>query len=190
MVDRQACETRVYRLALLLTGLPRSAMTVTEQVVGAQPDLSRLDSAHMDRLTVLRSREQPAGVPNLPGLDQVAAQALADLPEQQREAVVFTRVYGLDDRSAARAMDCSFRAVQQHAQRAEAALLDSMGGQLDVLAGQVREAVMRLDVPEVYRRRLRRRRQLRRALIALLIVAGALALLAGLSWLVQFLESP
>ena len=55
MLDREACERRVYRLAALLTGNPVAATRVIRAVVGAQPDLRALDDAHMDRLTVLRS---------------------------------------------------------------------------------------------------------------------------------------
>src|SRR4051794_40768972 len=57
MLDREGCERRVYRLATLLTGNPIAATQVIAQVVDAQPDLRQLDGAHMDRLTVLRSRE-------------------------------------------------------------------------------------------------------------------------------------
>jgi len=189
MVDRQACERRVYRLALLLTGRPKSAATVTEQVVAAQPDLEKLDSTHLDRLTVLRSREQPAGRAELPGLSRDITEALAALPEQQREAVIFTRVYSMDGRTAAKAMDCSYRAVHQHTERAEATLRDTLDEQLDALAKQVRRAVMQVDVPEVYRQRQRRRRRVRRTLIVLAVAAGVLAALAGLSWLVQGLQA-
>jgi len=189
MVDRQACERRVYRLALLLTGRRASAIAVTEQVIGAQADLSALDSAHLDRLAVLRSREQTAGRVELPGLEDAIAEAMAELPEQQREAVIFTRVYSMDERTAAKAMDCSYRAVQQHAQRAEATLRDTLDEQLDALAEQVRRAVMQVDVPEVYRQRQRRRRRVRRTLIVLAVAAGVLAALAGLSWLVQGLQA-
>jgi hypothetical protein len=61
MADRESCERRVYRLATLLTGNPKLATGVITAVVDAQPDLRRLDSAHMDRLTVLRSREITTG---------------------------------------------------------------------------------------------------------------------------------
>ena len=65
-MERPSCERRVYRLATLLTGDPVAATRVIESVVSAQPDLRRLDNAHLDRLTILRSREinpaTPSGV--------------------------------------------------------------------------------------------------------------------------------
>ena len=61
MLDRESCERRVYRLATLLTGNPNAAVKVIKSVVSAQLDLRKLDDSHMDRLTVLRSREIKSG---------------------------------------------------------------------------------------------------------------------------------
>jgi hypothetical protein len=57
MLDRESCERRVFRLAALLTGDSTAAVKVIAQVLDSQQDLRNLDGAHMDRLTVLRSRE-------------------------------------------------------------------------------------------------------------------------------------
>src|SRR4030095_11058661 len=122
MLDREACERRVYRLATLLTGNPIAATKVIAQVVDAQPDLRNLDSAHMDRLTVLRSREvKPAMLVHELAPPEMA-EALANLTPQQREAWVFARVYHVPEREVARAMDCSVTATQRHLELAETAL--------------------------------------------------------------------
>ena len=182
MLDREACERRVYRLAALLTGRQKSAVRVIEQVVGARPDLQSLDSEHLDRLTVLRSREQATGTFQLTGMDSSLAAALAELPSQQREAWVFISVYQLDDRTAAKAMDCSFSAARQHHDMAEATLRRRLGERLGEAAQHVRQAVVRVDVPEFFRAQQRRRQRTRRTLLALAIVAAALAAIAAISW--------
>ena len=92
MLDRTACERRVYRLAVLLTGNPISATKVIGQVLDAQPDLRRLDSAHLDRLTVLRSREITPAMLVDESIPRDVAAWLAGLDTQQREAGVFIRV--------------------------------------------------------------------------------------------------
>ncbi len=185
MLNREACERRVYRLALLLTGRRESAAAVIEQVVGAQPELSRLDSAHLDRLTVLRSREQPIEPMQVPGLKPKFAAALAELSAQQREAWIFISLYQMDDRTTAKAMDCSYRAVRQHHDQGEMQMRSSLGMELEQVAPDVREAMLRVDVPEFYRQAQRRRKKMRRSIKLASVVATLLALLAAISWLAQ-----
>jgi hypothetical protein len=175
MLDRSACERRVYRLAALLTGDPASAARVIESVLDAQPDLGRLDGAHMDRLTVLRTREAACGPLEADGVPPTLAAALMALPAQQREAWVFCRVYAASPRDAARAMDCSATAVQMHLDRAETAMgTGSAAGGPDAVA-LIRAYSMALDVPAFVRAATRRRRWRRRAVR----VAAAIALLAS-----------
>ena len=102
MLNREACERRVYRLATLLTGNPVAATRVIESVVDAQPDLRRLDNTHMDRLTVLRSRELTPGRLVLETVPPAAAAALALLTSPQRAPWVFTHVSLLARRVPAR----------------------------------------------------------------------------------------
>lgn len=185
MLDRESCERRVYRLAVLLTGRQKSAVAVIEQVVGARPDLQSLDSEHMDRLTVLRSREQAGGALKLPGLDAAVASAIAELPSQQREAWIFISLYQLDDRTAAKAMDCSFRAARQHHDLAVEKLREHLGARLEWAAKSVREAMMRLDVPEFYRARQRTRKKIRRTLLVLAIIAAILTTLVVVLWVME-----
>lgn len=188
MLDREACERRVYRLALVLTGRVRSATAVIEQVLGTRPDLRTLDSAHLDRLTVLRSREQQHSAMRLPGLDELESAALAELSPQQREAWVFLGVYAMDERSTARAMDCSFRAVRQHHEQAVAALRSRIGEGIDALPARLRDALLQVEVPQFFRAARRRHQRTRLTLTILLIAAAALGAFAALSWLAQSLR--
>jgi hypothetical protein len=161
MLDREACERRVYRLAALLTGNPVAATRVIEAVVGAQPDLRVLDNAHMDRLTVLRSREIVSARLVHDALPSALAAALAALSAQQREAWVLSRVYELLPRETARAMDCSVTATARHLEQADALMGRATGGEWDQAAQALLSYALSLDVPDFYRQRQRRRRRIR-----------------------------
>jgi len=182
MLDRTACERRVYRLAVLLTGNPISATKVIGQVLDAQPDLRRLDSAHLDRLTVLRSREIATAMLVDESIPRDVAAWLANLDPQQREAWVFLRVYQLADREMARAMDCSLTAAQRHLYQAERSLNERMGDTAATVPSTLLSYSMRLDVPAFYRIERRRRRQWRLAWIVIGIAAVALGLAMLLTW--------
>jgi len=175
MPDPAACERRVYRLATLLTGNPNAATKVIAQVVGAQPDLRRLDSAHLDRLTVLRSREIKPGRIVADGVRPEIAAALAVLAPQQREAWVFQHVYRMDVRDAARAMDCSHVAAERHLAAADDAVMKAVGGSHGAGA-MLLKYTMSLDVPEFYRAAARRRRQWRwvKRLVLIILLLGAI----------------
>jgi hypothetical protein len=175
MLKREACERRVYRLATLLTGDPVAATRVIEAVVDAQPDLRKLDNARMDRLTVLRSREITPATLVAEGVGPRVTTALSRLGFQHREAWVFTRVYQLTPREAARAMDCSVTAMNRHLQMADSAMRGALGDQVTDAAERLLRYTMSLDVPAFYRARKRRRRWLRGALWAL---AGAVVIAA------------
>ena len=182
MLDREACERRVYRLATLLTGNPLAATRVIAQVVGAQPDLRGLDSAHMDRLTVLRSREIKSAVlaSDLVPLD--VAEAMAGLSPQQREAWVFSRVYQMDAREMARAMDCSFTATQRHIEQADHYMGDRLRDKASAAADSVRMYSISLDVPRFYRLDRTRRKRMKAALKWMMIAVAAILLAAIALW--------
>lgn len=170
----------MYRLATLLTGSPNAATRVIREVVDAKPDLDRLDSAHLDRLTVLRSREiRPARLAD-ERVDPSAASALAALSPQQREAWVFTRVYRLPVRAAAKAMDCSARACAVHLDGAARAI-EGRDVDADAAAKELLEYSMRLDVPRFYREAQATRRRWRRAAYAVVAVGLVVAAL-GAAW--------
>jgi hypothetical protein len=192
-MDRAACERRVYRLATLLSGDPRAAVRVIEAVVDAQPDLRRLDAAHMDRLTVLRSREIPAtAIARQPDLPPKLGALLAALAPQQREAWVLERVYRLEPREAARAMDCSVTAGERHLAAADAAFA-AAGIDAAAAAAALPQLSRDLAVPAFHGARQRRRRHLRlvrRVAIAVLLLIAAAAIGRGLWWLAGRLTSP
>ena len=116
-LQHAACERRVYRLATLLTGDPDAATGIMQAVLRAQPDLRAIESARLDRLTVLRCREVPSQPLHAEALRGEAARALASLAAQPREVWLLVRAYGLPLREAARAMDCSVTATTRHLQR-------------------------------------------------------------------------
>jgi hypothetical protein len=182
MLDRASCERRVYRLAVMLTGNPIAATHVISAVVNSQPDLSQLDSAHMDRLTVLRSREiRPAALVH----DEVeprTAEAVSKLTPQQREAWVFGRVYRTPLREMSRAMDCSTTAAERHLLQADIVLRESTGHEPSIAAGQFLKCSLNLDVPEFYRAKQRLRRRIRRTLIWTAIALGTLLLAMLAVW--------
>lgn len=188
MLSREACERRVYRLAALVLGHPAAATAVIEAVLAARPDVSTLDGVHLDRLTLLRTREIPSAILVSDEVPLAVAQRLAALPMQQREAWVLARVYATPPRDAARSMDCSFHAFQQHLQAADAAMMatDSVGGA--VVPGADAVAALRawsrsLDLPEVYQRRRMRRQAVKRTLAAALLLALVLAaIIAAMIW--------
>lgn len=182
MPERSACERRVYRLATLLTGDPVEATHVITQVVGARPDLSELDSAHLDRVTVLRSRDIPPAT-LISGLVPLTyAAALAALPLQQREAWVLARVYQTPPREMSRAMDCSTSAAARHlASASEAMAAVATEGQ-KTPAQAFLQYSMTLDVPEFYRVAQRRQRCMRLTLLLGCIAAIAVAIGALVIW--------
>ena len=183
MLDRQSCERRVYRLATLLTGNPIAATRVIAQVVDAQPDLRQLDSAHMDRLTVLRSRDiAPATIAD-ERMPIEIAKALASLTPQQREAWVFHHVYRVPDREAARAMDCSVTAMERHLELANQTVMKQLGESAPAAPAALLSYSMSLEVPRFYRRERLSRRHARAALIMLALMGLALLLAwLAMSW--------
>lgn len=183
MLNRQACERRVYRLATLLIGDPVTATRVIEAVVDAQPDLRRLDSAHLDRLTVLRSRETGRATIVDAAVPPAVASALASLPIQQREAWVFTHVYRVPQRETARAMDCSVTATTRHLQMAEPAMAAPASDPPKMAANALLKYSMSLEVPAFWRAQRRRRQTMRRLRLAIVVGLVLAAMILALTWL-------
>ncbi len=167
MLDRAACERRVFRLATLLTGDPSKALRIISQVVDVQPDMRNLDGAHMDRLAVLRSREVKA----IPLADECISTAVCGaiglLNIQQREAWVLARVYGMEPREMARAMDCSVTATQRHLQQADDLVAGRLQSRAADAARRVLEFSMSLDVPAFHRVQQAHRKKAKRMMVAL-----------------------
>ncbi|HRP62341.1 MAG TPA: hypothetical protein PK400_03525 [Phycisphaerales bacterium] len=183
MLDREACERRVYRLALLLTGNVRAAWRVIVAVVDAQPDLRTLDGPHMDRLTVLRSREIKPGRLSGEGIPARVAEAMMQLTPQQREAWVFARVYRLPLREMAKSMDCSTTATERHLAAADQAMTQALGDEAADGAEAMLDYSMTLDVPAIYRAHRKRTRTVRWVAIACAAILLAVAGISGYRWL-------
>ena len=175
----------MYRLATLLTGSPVLATRVIGQVVGVRADLRTFDDAHLDRLTVLRSRElieaDRTSEIVAKGLDPEAARVLASIDGQRREAWIFHRIYQLEPRAIARAMDCSRAAVATHLDMAERTLDPEAS---EHAAKQLLDYTLRLDVPAFHRERLRRRR-VARLVWRIAIIVGVLVLLGVAAYFVD-----
>lgn len=182
MLDRAACERRVYRLALLLTGNARAAWRVIVAVVDAQPDLRKLDGPHMDRLTVLRSREIKPGRLRGEGVPLRVAEAMMQLSPQQREAWVFARVYGLPLREMAKSMDCSTTATERHLAAADHAMTTMLGDEAAGGAEAMLDYAMTLDVPAIYRAHRTRKRTVRWIVLACAITLLVAAVVLGYRW--------
>jgi hypothetical protein len=167
----------VYRLAVLLTGDRVAAARVIEEVVGAQPDLGSLDGAHLDRLTILRSREARGGVLRDRAVPEAVGEALAGLTPQQREAWVLARVYRLGRRELARAMDCSVTASDRHLERADRDMGEAVGARAGDAAAILLRLSHDLDVPDFYRARVARagRRRLVLIVVVITLIVAALA---------------
>nr|MCH8153070.1 hypothetical protein [Planctomycetota bacterium] len=189
MLNREACERRVYRLATMLIGDPVTATRVIEAVVDAQPDLRRLDSAHLDRLTVLRSREMGRATIVDGAVPPAVASALASLPSQQREAWVFTHVYRVPQREMARAMDCSVTATTRHLQLAEAAMAAPAGDAPKMAARALLKYSMSLELPAFWRAQRRRRRTMRRMIVVLVFGLVLLVLIVAITGLMRMLAA-
>jgi len=177
-LQQAACERRVYRLATLLTGDLDAATGIMEAVLRAQPDLRAVESARLDRLTVLRCREvssRPLLTEDLPG---EAARAIASLGAQPHEVWLLVRAYGLPLREAARAMDCSVTATTRHLQRADETMAGALGGGVGGSIEALRAYSKSVQVPASYLAGQQRRRRHRRVLTMVLLLLLALVLLA------------
>jgi hypothetical protein len=133
--QREAFERRVWRLALLLTGDADGASRTLNGVARSARDLSKIDGVHLDRLTVLHSREvssvrrrgagEEAPVPE--GAPARTLEVLMQMKPQAREAWVLTRIDGLDEIHVARAMDASKTASGNFFGAADALIGEKLG---------------------------------------------------------------
>jgi len=177
MVEREACERRVYRLATLLTGSPSKALRILDHIVRNQPRLDTLDTTHLDRLTILSCRNARPTALGDEDIPRSAAEALAGLRPQQRETWVLTHVYRLSPRETARSMDCSVTATRRHLEQAEQRMREALGPRGDShAAGAMLRYSMRLNVPQVFYIHQRRRKRIRWTvmIIVLSIVVSAM----------------
>ncbi len=182
-IEHAACERRVYRLAALLTGDPDAATGIMEAVLRAQPDLRAMQSARLDRLTLLRCREVPARPLPAEVLGADAGHVIASLAAQPREAWMLVRAYGLPLRETARAMDCSVTATTRHLERADGAMAGALGGGVGPAIEAVRAYSKSLQVPAHHLARQERRRRQKRVLTVALLLLLALLVMTIVDWL-------
>ena len=182
-LEHAACERRVYRLAALLTGDPDAATGIMEAVLRAQPDLRAMQSARLDRLTLLRCREVPARPLPAEVLGADAGRVIASLAAQPREAWMLVRAYGLPLRETARAMDCSVTATTRHLERADGAMAGALGGGVGPAIEAVRAHSKSLQVPAHYLARQERRRRQKRVLTMALLLLLAMLVMTIVDWL-------
>lgn len=176
-------ERRVYRLAALLTGDQTTAARVLDDVLAEPGRLKRLDGAHLDRLTVLRCREQKSGPFAEVAGEKESAAALVGMDAQPREAWIMSHVYSMQPRDAARAMDCSVTALNLHLNRAHAVMHERLGEQgARRAAERLASRLKSMDVPVEIVRLRERRHRMRRAVRWLWMVCVTLGVLAVLAW--------
>lgn len=167
-------ERRIFRLGTLLTGDAGEGLRILETVVGERGEVASLDPAHLDRLTILRSREMKSAVLLDALVPHDAALGLARMDVQQREAWILAHVDGMDDRDMARAMDCSRTATRRHLERAVEAWA-ATGIDPGVASVRLRAFAERLELPNAYLERRERRRR-RRIALRIAIIASTLAI--------------
>jgi DNA-directed RNA polymerase specialized sigma24 family protein len=176
MLDEAACERRVYRLAVLLTGRPEAAVEVIVAVVASPRSLRALDGAHLDRLTILRSREMAAGTLVSDLVPSELASALGSLPAQPRESWVLARVFATPLRETARAMDCSVTATKLHLAQADS-VMDAAATDRQAAIEPWRRYAASLEVPEFFRESRQRMARRRRVVVAAAFVVVAAGML-------------
>lgn len=191
MPDPVACVRRLYRLSILLTLDVSVARRALKRILTTSHRIDRIDSAHLDRLTILGCREIGAVNPATlaiasPGLDYLAA-----LSMQQREAWVLARVYRVPEREMARSMDCSTTAARRHLELADKRMAD-VPDQTEFVDELLR-FTLALDAPSVEIRRQQRRHRWRRSRpwIVLVLILGMLiaAFVVARTWYAQRMQT-
>jgi cbb3-type cytochrome oxidase cytochrome c subunit/predicted DNA-binding protein (UPF0251 family) len=175
MARPEGCRQRAFRLAALLCGDEALAGAVLRAIVRGAHDLTALDGVHLDRLTLLRTRETAPTCRPIPGIDPTASEALAALPAQQREAWVLVHVYGVGDRDAARTMDCSNTAFRRHLEQAEDTMRPAVGDHEAAVVEGLIAYTLALQPPKVKGRRWPRKfpiKQILGVIVLILIVAA------------------
>lgn len=180
-----ALQRRVYRLALMLTGDPSAAADIVIRVIYARNskvDPDAVDSAHLDRMTILRCREYKRAVHTTDTIPPDIAAAVRGLSRQQCEAWTLRDVYRMPPREVARAMDCSTTATQRHYEQAveklDQLLKDDDQTGTDRAADVYRAWTMAIGVPEKAQRRIeriKRRRSVGKWLMWLAVAAALVA---------------
>jgi hypothetical protein len=184
MPDPAACIRRIYRLSALLTLDVPTARKVLHRILHTAQRIDRIDSAHLDRLTILGCREAGTAHPATLAIASEGLDRLAALPRQPREAWVLSRVYRVPLREMARSMDCSTTATMRHLEQADHQMADL--ADREGFVAELLRFTMALDAPavEIKRRQRRLRWRRMRPWLALLIILGVLlaAFVSARTW--------
>lgn len=141
-------QSRIWRVAFLLTADEASATRVVMNVLRVQPDLARVDPANIDRLAVQHVREwrkasRRTPEPAVENATRTIHRRILSMPQQAAEAWLLSRVLGLDGPELSRAMDCSNAATATHLSRAEAWVCEHLSGEeIEAAVPAIGEAVL------------------------------------------------
>ncbi len=180
----EAYRRRVWRLAYLLTGDESAAGEMFEKIMRDRKAIESVEPDRLDRLIVMRAREMMGALKTRFVLDPHVA-LLYGLPSGSREAWLLIHVEDMDELTAAKAMDCSKKALSLHLTRAEEELRRELGDGVADLAAAVRQRADGIDPAPViaaWSQKLRKRRLWRMFWIS--VVAGA-ALMALWSYYME-----
>lgn len=182
---RSERQSRIWRVAFLLTADEAGATRVVMNVLHAQPDLARVDPANIDRLAVQHVREWRKAAHKPRRSPEPAAESatlafhrrILTMPPQAAEAWLLARVLGLEGPELSRAMDCSNAATATHLAKAEAWLAEHVTPEeLEAAIPAIGEAVLSAE-PGVLILTARKARRKRR----LTLLAAAVAVVAALT---------
>ena len=178
----EAYRRRVWRLAYLLVGDEAAAGELFNRVMRDRKVIESVEPERLDRLILMRVREQNGSLKTRFELDPHVA-VLYGLPSGSREAWLLTHVEDMDELSAAKAMDCSKKALAQHLTRAEEELRRELGENVADLAALIRQRGEAIDPVPVIRAWAQKRRRVRlRWMFVVGVVLGMLAMGAWSVW--------
>lgn len=140
----EAYRRRVWRLAFLLTGDAGSAESLFIQIMREHRRIGSVEPDRLDRMIIMRAREHPQHTQRRLRPDPHLS-TLYELLPQPLEAWLLVHVEQLEERSAAKAMDCSITALRLHQEAAEDYLTEQLGDAWHALADKLRQAADELD---------------------------------------------
>ena len=168
-MEQLARPRRIYRLVATLTGRPLAAAEILRSLPEVIPDGPR-----GERIAVQASREYEFATNSL--LEAGLAERFGAQARQVREAWGLRKGMGLGERETAIAMDCSRTVVRNRLEGIEAVFSVE-----DALA--VREAMLKIGIPQDFVRYRQERMRLRKVLLVLVVFAGLVLGLECVRWI-------
>ncbi len=177
----KAYQRRVWRLAFLLTGDTGSAESLFTQIMRNHKRIESVEPERLDRMIIMYAREHPQHTERRLRPDP-HLNTLYELLPQPLEAWLLVHVEQLEQRSAAKAMDCSITALRLHRDAAEEYLTEQLGDGWRALADRLRQAADELDaIPAIERWQAQRGRG---CLFKTLLLLAGLAAGGAAGWFV------